>query len=747
MSTRKRAVGSSIFVALIVVFAAMMIMALVQAAPSGQTTTIPITAPLTKSYSGTVPVLAAADIGGCASQAAGGVCDDILGVNLDTTLQAVNADIVNARQGIQVATDDASNADAKATAARNEAQAAQTTANANAVKIGTPDPRFTSLEDELVNARQGIQIATDDASHAQTTADGRQTANQVQDAIDISLAGFQEPGGNIVNGSIAEIKLAPAVVVKLNTTLPEYRPGVAPFRFEGSTRSAAVDAREEYYLGVVDVLPSLRTDFLVRLGVSRIRVTLDDSIPAQVGLAGNSWNLVLGADNPNPNVTIAPNTPGKSFTLGLPSAGISLDQLAADLDNNTRLNAEVVGNGSSLVNYTATWGPNPTVGSTTPFGNGGNTSTTPRTAWRAVYEGDSALVIVLDYADLEEYQHWNAADWQTVLTLVDAPLPIWSIGSSQNLFTGTSRTAAVAARDEYSLRNTGVTQATRLLPLGTSTSQGVRVTISADNGIGTAGNGWTLLSNGQAFAGSNSSLAYDTVNETVGVNYNSANLSAEELAHLFNVTPGFSAQLVGGISETAVGFIAAQIAGAFSGGVDAALNPRTVWIADYDNDSDQYITLSYGQTLERQVRRTSQWSTIDTIQTIKSTPAGVRLLTHPNASPGLNFQWWQNATNSAVGQSFIERIGGSIPVPQVGSQYLVIPATNSIVYFRVSDNTNTDLATLSHLVLPDGSRVASEATVTLGTQPITLTILANGRVVATRPTVGTTNLGLDAWIQ
>ena len=251
---------------------------------------------------------------------------------------------------------------------------------------------------------------------------------------------------------------------------------------------------------------------------SRIRVTLDDSVPSQVGLAGNSWNLVLGADNPNPNVTIAPDTPAMTFTLGLPSAGITLDTLAGDLDNNTRLNAEVVGNGSALVNYAATWGPSPSVGSTTPFGNGGDTSTTARTAWRAFYEADSDYVIVLDYAQLEEYQHWSVtdADWDTVLILIDPPLPIWSVGSSQNLFTGPSRTAAVASRDEYSLRNTGVTQASRLLPLGTSTTVGVLVTLSADNAIGTAGNSWTVLANGAAFAGSNSALAYDVVAQNGG---------------------------------------------------------------------------------------------------------------------------------------------------------------------------------------------------------------------------------------
>ena len=231
------------------------------------------------------------------------------------------------------------------------------------------------------------------------------------------------------------------------------------------------------------------------------------------------------------------------------------------------------------------------------------------------------------------------------------------------------------------------------------------------------------------------------------MDYNSANLTAEALQHLFNVTPGFSAELVGGISPTATGFIAAQIAGAFAGGVNAAFNPRTVWIADYDNDADQYITLEYGQTIERQVRRNSQWAIIDTIILPKATPAGVRLLTHPNAAVGENFQWWQNVTDSTVGQSFIERTGGTIQVPEVGSEYLTIPATNSIVYFRVSDGTNTVIATLAHLVLPDGSRVASEVTVMLGSQPITLTILSNGRVVGTRPTAGTTNTGLDAWVQ
>ena len=533
---------------------------------------------------------------------------------------------------------------------------------------------------------------------------------------------------------------------------PSYRPGLAPFRFVGSDRAAAVAAREEYFLGEV-ALSQAYVDIYSAGNASRIRVTLDPSVTEQVGAAGNSWNLVLGVDHTNTAVTLTPNTPAKTFTLRLPDAGIRLDALAIDLDDNTRLNAEVVGNGSSLVNYIATWGPNPVVGSASPFGGGAVQSTTERTSWRANYEADPELVLVLDYGILEEYQHWNVAvapvvsDWETVLTLIDPPLPIWSAGSSQNLFTGTSRTAAVSARDEYSLRNTGVTQATRLLPLGTSTTQGVLVTLSADAAIGTVGNTWAVVANGAAFAGSNSALTYDVVGQVVGVNYNSANLTAEALAHLFNVTPGFSAELVGGISQRAVGFIAAQIAGAFSGGVNAAFNARNVWIADYDNDSDQYITLSYGRILERQVRRSSMWSTVDTIEVPKAVPAGVRLLVHDNAVPGENFQWWQNVTNSAVGQSFIERTGGTIQMETVGSQYLSIPAINSVVYFRISDGTNTTLATLAHLVLPDGSRVASAITVTLGSQPILLTILASGRVVGTRPTVGTTNVGLDAWVQ
>ena len=548
------------------------------------------------------------------------------------------------------------------------------------------------------------------------------------------------------------IHIVPAPPAPPGAGGPNYRPGLAPFRFVGSDRAAAVAAREEYFLGEV-ALSQAFVDIYSAGNASRIRVTLDDATTEQIGAAGNDWNLVLGVDHNNTSVTITPDTPAKTFTLRLPGVGITLAALATDLDGHSRLNAELVGNGASLVNYAATWGANPVVGSTSPFGGGAVASTTERTTWRAVYIADPNLVIVLDYEQLEEYQHWQVgvapvvSDWTTVLTLVDPPLPVWSAGSSQNLFTGTSRTAAVAARDEYSLRNVGVTQASRLLPLGTSTTVGVRVTLSADAAVGATGNTWTVVANGAAFAGSNAAIAYDLVNQVLGINYNAANLTAEALQHLLNVTPGFSAELVGGISPTATGFIAAQLAGLFSGGVDAAFNERSVWISDYDNDPDQYITLEYGQILERQVRRNSQWSTVDTIQIPKPVPAGVRLLVHNNAVPGENFQWWQNVTNSAVGQSFIERTGGSIQTAQVGSQYLSIPATNSVVYFRVSDGTNTTIATLAHLVLPDGTRVASAVTVMLGSQPILLTILSSGRVVGTRPTAGTTNVGLDAWVQ
>ena len=548
------------------------------------------------------------------------------------------------------------------------------------------------------------------------------------------------------------IHIVPAPPAPPGAGGPNYRPGLAPFRFVGSDRAAAVAAREEYFLGEV-ALSQAFVDIYSAGNASRIRVTLDDATTEQIGAAGNDWNLVLGVDHNNTSVTITPDTPAKTFTLRLPGVGITLAALATDLDGHSRLNAELVGNGASLVNYAATWGANPVVGSTSPFGGGAVASTTERTTWRAVYIADPNLVIVLDYEQLEEYQHWQVgvapvvSDWTTVLTLVDPPLPVWSAGSSQNLFTGTSRTAAVAARDEYSLRNVGVSQAARLLPLGTSTTVGVRATLSADAAVGATGNTWTVVANGAAFAGSNAAIAYDLVNQVLGINYNAANLTAEALQHLLNVTPGFSAELVGGISPTATGFIAAQLAGLFSGGVDAAFNERSVWISDYDNDPDQYITLEYGQILERQVRRNSQWSTVDTVQIPKPVPAGVRLLVHNNAVPGENFQWWQNVTNSAVGQSFIERTGGSIQTAQVGSQYLSIPATNSVVYFRVSDGTNTTIATLAHLVLPDGTRVASAVTVMLGSQPILLTILSSGRVVGTRPSAGTTNVGLDAWVQ
>ena len=373
---------------------------------------------------------------------------------------------------------------AAAAAAQATANEANTKAEANLATIGTVSGDEPNIGAWIDNFRSGIQNAANAAGNADQAAQAAQgTANTNTGDIATEVTAREAQGVTFTTAAaqnalhiLAETAARRAADVALGLRIdnlpgpPDYRPGVPPYKFEGSDRAAAVAAREEYFLGEV-ALSQAYVQIFSAGAASRIRVTLDPSVPTQVGAAGNSWNLVLGQDNPNPNVTISPNTPAMTFTLGLPAAGITLDTLAGDLDANVRLNAEVVGNGSALVDYTATWGPNPVVGSATPFGNGGDQSTTERTAWRAVYEANPDFVIVLDYLDLEEYQHWAGApanDWETVLTLVDPPIPIWSAGSSQNFFTGASRTAAAAARDEYSLRNTGVVQATRRLPLGTS---------------------------------------------------------------------------------------------------------------------------------------------------------------------------------------------------------------------------------------------------------------------------------------
>ena len=664
--------------------------------------------------------------------------DNALGVRIDNI--PVGTDDQVARQAA---------ADALAAAA-----AADALAEANKVEIGDIPAPIATVGGWITNLGQAVQLDADEEGTLNNKING--VNNRLVDEVtarENQGTTFTEASGqnaiHIADEVTARTQADDALGVRIdNIEVPAWTPGIIPNRWPGSDRATAIAGEEEYFLGEVSLSQAYVNIFASGMA-SHIRVTLDPSVPTQVGAAGNDWNLVLGTDHANASVTIVPDTPAKTFTLRLPAAGITLDVLAADLNHNSRLNTEVVGNGLSLVNYAATWGPNPVVGSMSPFGNGGDQSTTERTAYRASYIANPNHVIVLDYDDTEEYRHWSTtlADWETVLTLIDPQLPIWSPAPTQNFFEGATRTEANAARDLYSLRNAGVVQASRFLPLGTSPTVGVRVTLTSDVAIGGVGNTWVTVANGSAFEGSNSATAYDIVGQELGINYNDATLTAAELAHILNVTPGFSAELEGGISPSAVGFIAAQLAGMFSGGVNAGLNPRTAWVAILDADGDLYITIRYGQIIERQVRRHSMWVTVDTIQLPLVTPAGVHLLTHPNASPGENFSWWQNVTNSAVGQSFIERTGGTIPVPEVGSEYLTIPATNSIIYFRLSDGNNTVITTLAHLVLPDGTRVASAVTVMLGAQPILITILASGRVVGTRPTSGTTNVGLDAWVQ
>ena len=535
-----------------------------------------------------------------------------------------------------------------------------------------------------------------------------------------------------------------------------FSPGPTPFRFIGLDRKAAVAAREKYFSGEV-ALSQAYVDIFSSKTASFIRVTLDVSVTEQVGATGNAWALVLGTDHTNTAVTITPNTPGKTFTLRLPDAGITLDALAADLDGNSRLNAQVAGNGSALVDHAATWGPNPAVGAVTPFRHGGDQSTIERTAWLAEYIADQNLVLVLAYGILEEYQHWEIAGapavsgWATILTLVDPPAPNYMPGPTPTIFSGADRAAAEATLDKYLDSVSGVTQAQiRILA---DASNYITVSLNATVAKGPKGNKWALR------WGGDSSSAGAVELETVDSLFRATlkwDVNATTLAGLhaeFSGDSKFSSVVTGddsSVASVAETFGADAVGNTifFQEGSRTHIDTPHTWFAHYVDDPAATITLEYESRQEVQV-----WDVplgdFRTAFTLLDSPARsdpFTVLTHPSDIPTEDWQWTLGVELGE--EQLIGRAGGTVMAPTTKDIRPLVPVDSTEVHFRFIDHTSTyrDQVYIAALILPSGNKVAGmNASFALGPDLFHLRISDVGAVYLKRATAGTTTVLCDIW--
>ena len=535
-----------------------------------------------------------------------------------------------------------------------------------------------------------------------------------------------------------------------------FSPGPTPFRFIGLDRKAAVAAREKYFSGEV-ALAQAYVDIFSSRTSSYIRVTLDISVTEQVGATGNSWALVLGTDHTNTAVTITPNTPGKTFTLRLPDAGITLDALAGDLDSNSRLNAQVAGNGSALVDHAATWGPNPAVGAVSQFRHGGDQSTIERTAWLAEYIADPNFVLVLAYGILEEYQHWEivaapaVSGWETILTLVDPPAPNYLPGPTPNIFSGVDRAAAEAALDKYLDSVSGVTQAQ--IRIYSDADNYITVSLDAAVAKGPKGNKWQLQWGGDS--DSAGEIELDTVDSlfraTVKWDVNATTLAG--LHAEFSGDSKFSSVLTG--DDTSVASVA-ETFGAdavgntifFQEGSRTHIDTPHTWFAHYVDDPSATITLEYESRQEVQV-----WDVplgdFRTAFTLLDSPARSHpftVLTHPSDIPTEDWQW---TLGVELGEDeLIGRAGGSVLAPTTKDIRPLVPVDSTEVHFRFIDHTSTyrDQVYIAALILPSGNKVAGmNASFALGADLFHLRISDAGAVYLKRATAGTTTVLCDIW--
>ena len=560
-------------------------------------------------------------------------------------------------------------------------------------------------------------------------------------------------GNGLIDGSVVEAQLAPAVVTKLNSGLG-YSPGPAHFRFVGLDRKAAVAARDKYFLGEI-ALSQAYVDIFSLHTSSYIRVTLDRSVTEQTGVAGNDWNLALGTDHTNTAVTITPNTPGKTFTLRLPDAGITLDALATDLDANSRLHAQVAGNGSALVDYAATWGST-TVGSVSPFRHGGDQSTIERTAWRAEYIANPSLVLVLAYGILEEYQHWAVAvapavsDWETVLTLIDPPAPNYKPGPTPNTFSGANRAAAVAALDTHLDGVSMVTQAsTRIY---SDADNYITVSLDAAVAKGPRGNRWSMR------WGGDSSSAGEIELDTVDSLFRAVlkwDVNATTLAGLhaeFTGDSKFTSVVTG--DDTSVASVAATFGEDtvgntifFTGGDRTQIDVPHTWFAHYVDNAAATITLEYESRQEIQVWDVPSidFRTAFTLLDSPTKPNPWTVLAHDDSSPD-DWQW--TAVAGATETELIERSAGTVTNPTRGSARPVVPATAKEIWVRLTKGSaDVNMVKLDKLVLPSGDDADLRVEFRLGVSGIHLRLATNGHVYVKRTTgvSGSITVGCDIW--
>ena len=536
---------------------------------------------------------------------------------------------------------------------------------------------------------------------------------------------------------------------------PSYQPGPAHFRFVGLDRKAAVAAREKYFSGEV-ALSQAYVDIFSSKTSSYIRVTLDRSVTEQTGAAGNAWTLVLGVDHTNTAVSTTPNTPARTFTLRLPDAGITLDALAADLDGNSRLNAQVAGNGSALVDNAATWGSNPAVGSASQFRHGGDQSTIERTAWRAEYIANQNLVLVLAYGILEEYQHWAIAvapavsGWETVLTLIDPPAPNYMPGPIPNIFSGVDKAAAEAALDKYLDSVSGVTQAQ--IRIYSDADNYITVSIDAAVAKGPRGNKWQLQWGGDS--DSAGEIELDTT-DSLFRGVLKWDVDATTLAGLhaeFSGDSKFSSVVTG--DDTSVVSVAETFGGDtvgntifFQGGGRIHIDTPHTWFAHYVENPAATITLEYESRQEVQVWDVplSDFRTAFTLLDSLARPKPWTVLTHDDSDPE-EWQWTLLVTTTE--QELVQRLGGSVLVPTKGTIKAVVPPASNEVWIRLTKGgSDINMIKLDTLVLPDGRKAGRQAEFRLGPSGLNLRISNDGYiwVMRTTGTTGNVLIGCDIW--
>ena len=329
-------------------------------------------------------------------------------------------------------------------------------------------------------------------------------------------------------------------------------------------------------------------------------------------------------------------------------------------------------------------------------------------------------------------------------------VPEYAPGPTPNIFSGTNRTAAIAALDMHLDGVSVVTQAsTRIY---SDADNYITVSVNASEGIGPKGNKWIMKWGGDSDSAGEIELdTADSLFQAVlkwDVDVTTlAGLHAEfsgdsKFSSVVTGNDALIASVIETFGEDTVGNTIF-----FQGGNRVHMDTAHDWFTHYVDNLAATVTLEYQSRQEMQVWDPTliDFRTVFILLDSPTEPNPFTVLAHDDSSPE-DWQW--TAVAGTAETELVARTAGTVINPTRGSINPVVPLTSEEIWVRLSKGgDDINMRKLDKLVLPSGDDAELRVELRLGVSGIHLRIGTDGHIHVKRTTSvsGNVTIGCDIW--